>query len=76
MRSSFRQPQKPRGVFRADWSGPKGEPVLIARDSRGKIIADRLVAPGQDIETERMLLWTFLNYRDPVADGRSGSFRL
>jgi hypothetical protein len=75
MAPSRRSPQKPRGVFRADWSGPQGEPVFVARDSRGKIIADRMVRDGQDPETERVLLWTYLNWRDPVGDSRSGSFR-
>lgn len=67
---------KPRGVFRAAWSGPNGEPILRARDSAGRTIAETTIVRGMDVEIERQLLWSFLNWRDPIADDRSGRFRV
>lgn len=63
-----------RGVWNAPWTGPNGELVLIALESRGRLIDGPVAVPrGVDHVTVADTLWELLDTVDPLAMVRLGS---
>lgn len=54
-----------RGVFVSPWSGEQGELILVAVDSSGRRIAERLVPFGVNQLGISDELWELLEARDP-----------
>jgi len=56
-----------RGVFVAQWDGPNGEIILIARDRRRRLIGEPYTVPcGSDPVAANDLMWARVDAADPM----------
>ena len=66
-------PVSHRGVWVAPWLGENGETVLLAIDSRRRLVTDPLPVIGTDHVRLATVLWNMLELADPTAPGTVGS---
>lgn len=61
------QPQKivARGVYYLPWLGPNGEIYLAAVNRLGRLVAERVVLPGEDVQLAEEHLQALLDVVDP-----------
>ena len=62
-----------RGIWVAPWLGENGETVLLAIDSRKRLVTDPLPVLGTDHVRLATVLWNMLELADPIALGTVGT---
>ena len=55
-----------RGVWVAPWMGPNGELVVVAVSRRNRLLAERIIAPGDNSDAIGQELWAIVERDDPL----------